>query len=211
MKKLFSYLIAALLLSFGATAFAQCIPMNAVGPPRNWDGVRGCWVPMGTPSVDSGSTVQVIRPVQQIVVPTVVQAQQVVSNPPCSAIATWGGGLVGAAIGNAIGQGVTTQGHRLGGLGAVVGAVAGSDIGCELARSRNQPQQQQVVVQGNGQQQVVTRVAARRVIPRPPVGNYPCRFALNGVLVDTALTTNKATCDAWTDELGADAGGVLQQ
>jgi hypothetical protein len=77
MKKLFSYLIAALLLSFGATAFAQCIPMNAVGPPRNWDGVRGCWVPMGTPSVDSGSTVQVIRPVQQIVVPTVVQAQNV--------------------------------------------------------------------------------------------------------------------------------------
>lgn len=60
----------------------------------------------------------------------------------CPALAGWGGGLIGAILGNVLGQNMTTQGHRLGGLGAVVGATAGSQIACELVgpvRSSNIP------------------------------------------------------------------------
>lgn len=43
--------MAAILVSMSATAVAQCIHPNAPGPPRVWDGARGCYVPQGTPQL----------------------------------------------------------------------------------------------------------------------------------------------------------------
>lgn len=51
MKNFFRFLMAAILVSMSATAVAQCIHPNAPGPPRIWDGARGCYVPQGTPQL----------------------------------------------------------------------------------------------------------------------------------------------------------------
>ena len=62
MSQAFKILMAALLVSFGATAYGQCIAPNAPGPPRLWDGVRGCYVPQGTPSVQQQYQQQILAP-----------------------------------------------------------------------------------------------------------------------------------------------------
>jgi hypothetical protein len=56
MKKILKAIMAALFLSMSATAFAQCMTINQPGPPRIWDGARGCYVPQGTPAL--GTAVQ---------------------------------------------------------------------------------------------------------------------------------------------------------
>ena len=52
----------------------------------------------------------------------------------CPALANWGGGLIGAAVGAAIGNNSTLNGNKLTALGTVLGAVAGNQIACEYVR-----------------------------------------------------------------------------
>lgn len=154
MVKSFKFALASLLISFGATVFAQCLPMNAPGPPRLWDGERGCYVPQGTPSLNSFNNQQVIvggqyynhQQWQQLLASQAIrvpQGQQV-PNGYCS----WGGrtenivasGLLGAFVGVLAGDN-----HRAAAKGAALGMMVGMFVPCSTL-------QPQVVVQQGVQQ-----------------------------------------------------------
>lgn len=205
MSKFIKALFLMFSLMLAQQAFAGCWRIGE--QPRNTSPLHqhpnGLWCEH-RPSTTSQEVVYVNRVVQPALPPNAVLVPVGTSAP--QGMCSWGDRFVNvgasAAIGAVIGAlGGDTQ--RAAGRGAAAGATAGIFIPCSQ-------QQQQVVVQGNSQQ-VVTRVATSQNIPRPPIGDYPCRFALNGVLRDSALTTNEATCRSWTDQLGAAAGGVYQQ
>jgi hypothetical protein len=42
--------VSLVIFLWSVSVGAQCIDMNAPGPPRLWDGTRGCYVPQGTPA-----------------------------------------------------------------------------------------------------------------------------------------------------------------
>jgi hypothetical protein len=52
----------------------------------------------------------------------------------CPALAKWGGGVLGATLGHAAGKEIKVSHGNLGGLGALLGIVAGVDITCELVK-----------------------------------------------------------------------------
>lgn len=62
----------------------------------------------------------------------------------CPALATWGGGFLGAILGNEIGKKIKIGGGTMSGGGAVIGAIAGSEIACDYVR----PSVQTVAGQG---------------------------------------------------------------
>lgn len=153
MTKTLKLILAALLVSFGATVFAQCMPMNAPGPPRLWDGVRGCYVPQGTPAVYSGNNGQVVTSDQdwgRILASQAIripQGQQI-PNGYCS----WGGrvenmaisGLIGAVVGVLAGDN-----RRAAAKGAALGMMVGTFVPCHtLQQASLAPESRRVVVQG---------------------------------------------------------------
>lgn len=130
------FLMAALIVSFGATALAQCIPMNGPGPPRIWDTARACYVPMGNQT--NGNQVigvQQVHQVQQIAIP----APTVINTMPagygyrnCTAeesirragLITAGGGLVGLLL---------RDNGRAAGTGAGLGLLYAMGTDCKVA------------------------------------------------------------------------------
>lgn len=206
MVKTFKLIFAALLVSFGATALAQCMPMNAPGPPRIWDGARGCYVPQGTPDLQSSGgfvnnggvfTQQtqcpdgsvwdgrgcLINNNQQQWQQTLMQQAiripmgQQVPQGYCS----WGGRtenvLTGALLGAVIGV-IAGDNRESARKGAGLGALAGVFVPCDSLQ-----QSQRVVVQ---QQQVVQN---QQVLPpcRPPqnpAGSRPGVLNLPGNEMD---------------------------
>ena len=131
MNLFFQILIAAVLASFGATTFAQCIPMNAPGPPRLWDPLGQCYVPQGTPQAG-----------QTLVVPAGVQVLQ-----PATAVA---GGLngcqtLGAITGGTLGS--FAHNHRAQAI--VLGLIGGGLVGNAICTS-NQGERVLVVQQPQG-------------------------------------------------------------
>lgn len=159
-------LILAFLVSFGATALAQCIPMNGPGPPRIFDPVRGCYVPQGMQSQGYGG---------QIIAQPYYGGQQVVAVPqygyptngiPVSA-APAGCAVMGAGTGSLLGW---LLDHRS--RGAVVGAILGGALGyyaCYNGAGQQVmtvPQQQQVAGQyGPGMQVPPMTVAPQVGVP----------------------------------------------
>jgi hypothetical protein len=212
--KIFSKIIMAfILVLFGSFVFAQCIPMNGEGPPRLWDGARGCYVPQGTPSVQygqqSGQQIVYYGNNQQGFVNNGVPAQ--VFQPSglpsgfnkCEVVGGIAGGLLGSLFKHHTGQAT--------GLGAIAGGIAG-DMYCG-------PQGQRILVQ-NGQQGIqnpdgqTTQVAnnpARTTVPSdcdidgvPELQNLKglteaqCRAIANNMTKHVAgrpvQSTQQATC-----------------
>lgn len=176
MTKIFQAIIATLLVSFSATALAQCIGMNAPGPPRHWDGARGCYVPMGTPELPqrqqggysypsvqyggygNGSYPVPVQRYQQQVVPmqqgyasgqpgmVVVNGRQV----PCTWQETTGNVVSGAIVGNAVAYMVNRFTHKntIDRTGAsVAGGLVGYSRTCVPDQQVMQYQQAQPVQQ----------------------------------------------------------------
>lgn len=155
MAKTLKLILAALLVSFGATVFAQCMPMNAPGPPRLWDGVRGCYVPQGTPAVYNGNNGQVITSGQdndwgRILASQAIRIPQGQQIP--SGYCSWGGrvenmaisGLIGAVVGVLAGDN-----RRAAAQGAALGMVVGTFVPCQtLQQASLAPESRRVVVQG---------------------------------------------------------------
>lgn len=155
MAKTLKFAFAAILVSFGATVFAQCIPMNAPGPPRHWDGVRGCYVPQGTPAVYNGNNGQVVTSGQDQDWGRILASQairvpqgQQVPNGYCS----WSGraenmivsGLIGAVVGVLAGDN-----RRAAAKGAALGMVVGTFVPCQtLQQATSIAEGRRVVVQG---------------------------------------------------------------
>ncbi len=173
-NKFFKFLMAGLLVSFGATALAQCIPMNGPGPPRLWDGERGCYVPQGTPSLaqmqqqwhHGGQQVIVGPGGQQMVVYPQGYQNQMQAVPQALALANGFtkceaiGGLTGATLGS------FAKNHRPQAM--ILGALAGGIFGSAIC---NNGQGQQVMVQQGGGQQVYPQ-GGGQVVPQQ-VSN-PC-------------------------------------
>lgn len=139
MKTFLKAAMAAILVSLSATAFAQCIPMNAPGPPRLWDGVRGCYVPQGTPALAVGQPMVQGQIIQQQVQLIPVQGQPGMftfggNQHRCPALTGWTGGVIGLVVGAAIGNNSTLNGQKLTLPGAAAGALAGTQIACESVR-----------------------------------------------------------------------------
>jgi hypothetical protein len=181
MIKTLKLLMAILLVSFGATAFAQCIPPDAPGPPRHWDGARGCYVPMGTPTVQYGN--------QQVVYGQQQQGygqQQVMQMAPsigsgignaftkCETL----GGIAGGTIGS-LALNNTTQATI---LGAIVGGVAGNILCNSQGQYVVQGQQQVVQRQGVTQSQQVVQQQGSPLCAPPanPAGTRPGVLNLPG-------------------------------
>lgn len=154
MTKIGKFVFGALLISFFATVSAQCIPMNGAGPPRLWDGERGCYVPQGTPSLQQqqfGGIFQQQQMQQQQM--QQMLAQQAIRVPmgqqAPNGYCSWGGrteniavaGILGAIVGVIAGD--NRESAR---KGAALGMVAGMFVPCESL------QQQQVVMQQQPQQ-----------------------------------------------------------
>ena len=186
MTCIYRILMAAILVSFGATVSAQCIPPNAPGPPRLWDGERGCYVPQGTPSLQTlqqrGQVVYVQQPQQFVGNQQVVGVgggQQVLVSGQQQAVAcTWGGrgenilggGIIGGLLGVLARD--SSDGAR---KGAAIGALLGTLIPCN---SQQVASGQQVVVQQP--QGVVTQQQGIQQGIQCPAGTQPGILNLPG-------------------------------
>lgn len=113
MSKYLKSIVVAILVSLWATAQAQCVHPNAPGPPRFWDGSRGCYVFQGTPAV--GAPVYNGRMVN----PYPYGVPQPVYNP-----APYYGGVPQQYYGAPTGGGLSTPTIVGGVLGATVGSLA---------------------------------------------------------------------------------------
>lgn len=171
MSKTCKLIFAMFLVSFFATVSAQCIPPNASGPPRHWDGERGCYVPQGTPRLGTQANANLIafqQQQQQVVQQQAVQQQQISQQQLNQVLAqqairvpfgqqvpqgycSWGGrienlvvsGLIGAVMGNLVGGNRSaTQ------KGAAAGMVVGLFVPCNTPQVIQQVVPQQVVQQG---------------------------------------------------------------
>ena len=216
MIKQFKLLMAILLVSCGATVFAQCIPMNAPGPPRYWDGVRGCYVPQGTPAVNTGTTTTnsvfgTIQPYgQQVFSPGFAQNNGFTN---CEL----GGGVVRATLGS-LAKHHTAQAVILGAIGGgIVGNMycsnnQGQRIVVQQAPQQQwqEPVQQQVVAQV---QQVPQRLTPKQIVaklqmevPNPQEGDYVCPFIADGEKLAEIKTVNQSSCVSWTESIAKLAG-----
>jgi hypothetical protein len=126
MKKL---ILMALLAFASASSFAQiCVPGPQImgQPQRCYDGR------IITPNYMSGYNPnmhgQQMMPIQG----NPGWFQQGNNILRCSTASRVVGGVIGGLIGHYAGREITTHGHNLGGLGAVVGAGLGQQISCEL-------------------------------------------------------------------------------
>lgn len=218
MIKQFKLLMAILLVSCGATVFAQCIPMNDPGPPRYWDGVRGCYVPQGTPAVNTGTTTTnsvfgTIQPYgQQVFSPGFAQNNGFTN---CQLV----GGVVGATLGS-LAKHHTAQAVI---LGAVGGGIAGNMYcvntqGQRIVVQQAQQQWQQSVIQPPVQlvaqvQQALQKPTPKQIvaklqmeIPNPPEGEYTCPFIADGEKLAVIKTIDQPSCVKWTDTVATAAG-----
>jgi hypothetical protein len=211
--KTFAKMAFVLALAFGSQ-FASAVCFQNPSPIPYGTGplhpVNGLWcterpIQNGQQQVIAQQQVFVPQQAQQVqLVPVQGNTTQFVNGGNvyhCPALAGWGGGLIGAVLGHKLGRNVTTQGHNLGGLGAVVGAVAGNQIACELVGSQSVSNVQSVNVAAQGVSGVpaaTTVVAGRQKPPAPPAGNWTCNFSQNGQITETVMTADDATCRDWT-------------
>ena len=165
MAKFLKVLIVSFLLSCGATAQAQCLPMQGDGPPRIFDPLRGCYVPQGMvlPQTNYGvyGQQQVMVPqynyfggVQQVMVPQYgysngvpmygMGAPMAAGITQCQALGGIVGGVLGSFARNYQAQAII--------LGAVGGGIVGNAL-CYNSQGQRVVvvPQQQVVGEYGGQ------------------------------------------------------------
>lgn len=156
-QKVFKALMAALLVSFGATALAQCMPMHGPGPPRFFDPTRGCYVPGGTQPLQANGQVvyeqQIFQQPQYVGVQPAYgygQQQQVIQSLPQVGIP---GGVskceaVGALAGGTIGSYEDGR-HRAQNtiLGALLGGIVGNIVCTPTQQGASYPVGQQPMQQ----------------------------------------------------------------
>jgi hypothetical protein len=172
-KMFMRFLMSALLVAFTATAIAQCIPPNGPGPPRLWDGVRGCYVPQGTPAVSHGYQQQWPQQVIPsnyggVAIPSGVMAGQAFNtvvngvSMRCSildrAASAAAQGLLAGGLGYVGEKILNRKDHRVSARLAVAGMASGATLTCDpniVDDTPRQvpvgtPQQGQFLNQGNG-------------------------------------------------------------
>jgi hypothetical protein len=81
----------------------------------------------------------------------------------CSTLSRVGGGLIGGVLGYAIGKNISVSGHHLNGLGAILGAGVGQQVGCELMGTISAPPQFAPSVQA--QQRTIVANNTTRIVP----------------------------------------------
>jgi hypothetical protein len=100
----------------------------------------------------------------------------------CPSLIGWAGGLFGAFVGHNVGKEIKISTGNLGGLGAVVGAVAGNQIACELIEDKEKSESK-------------TATAAGTV-------SVPDKCSINGEKGLQNLNLNKEQCAELAARLG---------
>lgn len=201
-------LILAVLVSFGATALAQCIPMQGPGPPRIFDPARGCYVPQGMQSQGYGGQI-IAQPYyggQQVVV-TQPQYGYSAGVPMYGMGAPMAGGLTQCqALGGIVGGVLGSFARNYQAQAIILGAVGGGIVGNALCyngqgqRVMVVPQQQVAGQYGPGQAPLLppAHIAQppQQQAPDFPGGEFRCPLRFEGRTVQQFFVRDADTCDA---------------
>jgi len=132
----------------------QCPPGSSPAPiimGRGYQGGAPCWGQQPSQGIQwvQGGGQQIVHQGMVLNQPFVpVFGQQGIFTSAgntyhCPALASWGGGLLGAILGNEIGKKIKVGDGRWSAVGAVAGGFAGHDIACELVGQKTLVQQRQ--------------------------------------------------------------------